>query len=272
MISIHSTKLHTPLAFPRLSPPQGCTYTLTHTLTLRYSVIYTLPHHFQIIGVEKKLGYRFNKCIWVSSWLMQTGYFCTNIFAVYMKNGWWMRCLSKQHRRMACKWDCHLKSHWRAGTTHGIHRSQWAIIILRETHIPWQANWWNCNQITLWPFIPFCDLWPLCTLCPGREMSETILLICPSDPAGFYLVCLNSKCIIKRIHQSLQKNKKTFWTVYGAFLHKIRYLADCPCCSFLYSECGGWLVVSSSKNDKKNTITPKFTENLHMGLKWHEAE
>lgn len=185
---------------------------------------------------------------------MQTGYFCTNIFAVYMKNGWWMRCLSKQHRRMACKWDCHLKSHWRAGTTHGIHRSQWAIIILRETHIPWQANWWNCNQITLWPFIPFCDLWPLCTLCPGREMSETILLICPSDPAGFYLVCLNSKCIIKRIHQSLQKNKKTFWTVYGAFLHKIRYLADCPCCSFLYSECGGWLVVSSSKNDKKNTI------------------
>ncbi len=99
-------------------------------------------------------------------------------------------------------------SRWRAGTTHGIHKSQWAIIILRETHIPWQANWWNCNQITLWPFIPFSDLWPLCTLCPGREMSVTVLLIFPSDPAGFYLVCLNSKCIIKRIRQSPQKINK----------------------------------------------------------------
>lgn len=105
-------------------------------------------------------------------------------------------------------------SRWGAVTTHGIHKSQWAILILRETHIQWQANWWNCNQITLWPFIPFCDLWPLCTLGPGREMSGremsvTVLLIFPSDPTGFYLVCLNSKCIIQRIRLPKKKKKNS---------------------------------------------------------------
>lgn len=82
----------------------------------------------------------------------------------------------------------------------------------------------------------------------------TILLIFPSDPAGF-LLCSNPSLFEFQVHNSKnssakkkKKNLMSFQTVLMEFSyieHKMIYLADCSSCFFLYNELslmGTWAV------------------------------